>query len=108
MKVHVLYDNCSLGFLMQGDGVYVWTPNQENIAQMKEKHPLSMDMFFLPCKPCLFREIPSHYDEFLESAEREDLKEKVGILGGDSDFEKLFKLGFLEYFSDEFIIKSEV
>lgn len=107
MKVHILFNEYSLGFLEEVKEGYLWMPNTKAIEAMKQEHELVMEMFFLPAQPVLFDEIPKHYDEFLEASERVDLKEKVGILDSDSDFVKLYKMGFLEYFSEDFVIRSE-
>ena len=85
----------------------LWTPNTENIEMMKEKYPLIMDMFFLPSEEKLFEKAPRHYDEFLWASNRADLYENAKISKEDDDFERLYKMGKLDYYPDEFLIKSE-
>ncbi len=107
MRVHILFKDFSMGFLAEHENGYAWVPNDDVLAMMKQRHPLTLELFLLPHEPCLFRNVPSHFDEYLEASNRADLKEKAGIKNSDSDFERLFKMGFLEYFSEDFVIRSE-
>ena len=105
MKVHLLYREFNLGSLEASPNGFVWTPNLSNITEASKKY-IGMDMFLLEKEPTLYKIIPWHYKDFLINADRPDLKQKANIQNSDSDFEKLYKLSKLNFFSSEFIIKS--
>ena len=107
MKVHLMERGVSLGYLTQSDDKMHWTPNVENIEIMKEKYPFVMDMFFLPSEEKLYDKAPRYYDEFLWASNRADLKKSAGIEDLDNDFERLYKMGKLDFYPDEFTIVSE-
>ena len=107
MKVHMMDRGVSLGYLTKVEGGMLWTPNLENIEMMKEKEPFVMDMFFLPTEKKLFEKVPRHYDEFLWASNRLDLYQSAKITEEDGDFERLYKMGKLNFYPDDFTIKSE-
>ena len=106
MRINLNYNEFNLGHLMQVENGYLWTPNIKEIARADEKYELAMDMFFLPNEQVVYPFVPRHFNEFLDASERADLKEKAGIEDDDSEFVRLYKMGKLDYFSQEFVIKS--
>ena len=108
MKVHLLNRGVSLGYLTKTEeNKMLWTPNVPNIEIMKEKYPWIMDMFFLPSEEKVFDKTPRYYDEFLWASNRADLKQSAGVEDSDGEFEKLYKMGKLDYYPDDFVIKTE-
>ncbi len=106
MNVKLYYNEYCLGELQYENNLYLWSPNTQNIQGAIKKYPMGMEMFFLPIQTTTFKDTPHHYREFICQAERPDLAQKAGILNTDSNFEKLYKLSKLTYFTTEFVIKS--
>ena len=106
MKIKLNYNEFTLGFLAQNSQGYVWTPDVNEINKAKEKYEYGMDMFFLPSVQKVYTFIPRHFNEFLEASDRADLMEKAHIDDSDSDFVRLYKLSKLDFFNQEFVIKS--
>lgn len=104
-KIRLVLKDLDLGDLSYQNSGYLWTPNVNNIDLAITKYPLNMEMFFLPIKTTHYKNVPAHYIDFLESADREDLANKAGIEEDDQDFVKLYKLAYLEFFGVDFIIK---
>ena len=107
MKVHLVNRGVYLGYLTKENDEFLWTPNLENIEKMSEKYPFIMDMFFLPKEKKVFEKIPRYYDEFLWASSRPDLYKSAKITEEDDDFERVYKMGTLDYFPDDFTIVSE-
>ena len=105
-QVFLHFKDLELGFLTEDNGAYVWVPNTNNMQTFATKYNAVCDLFFLnPAEPQAYREIPSHFDEYLESANRADIAKKAQISPNDSDFDKLCKLATLTYFAQDFVIK---
>ena len=106
MNVNLYYNEYNLGHLEQTPNGYLWVPNVREIVKATQVYEMGMEMFFLPCDCVEYPFVPRHFNEFLTACERADLKEKAGIEDDDSEFVRLYKMGKLDYFSQEFVIKS--
>lgn len=106
MNVKLYYKEYCLGELSYIDNKYIWTPDANNIKSAISNYPAGMEMFFLPTQKTAFNNIPYHYKDFIYQSDRPDLVLKAQIKNTDTDFEKLYKLAKLTYFTTEFIIKS--
>ena len=105
-SIFLYYKEFCLGSLTSKGKMFFWVPNLDNILRAKSKYPLGMEFFFLPQdKTQIFDKVPAHFDIFLASADREDIKLQSGIVDSDDDFSKLEKLSKLKYFSEDFVIK---
>lgn len=106
MNVNLYYNELCLGTLNQLNHEYMWIPNNMAIKTANIQYPFGMEMFFLPTTTTFYKVIPYHYSDFLSQAMRPDLAKKAGITETDTDFEKLYKLSKLNFYSTEFVIKS--
>ena len=104
-KVYLNFKEFELGFLCQQDNKYIWVPNAKKIKQCFSKYSGGIDLFFLSfVDETVYSEIPYHFSEFLERAERNDLKKAANIKKEDCDFVKLYKMATLKYLNQDFYI----
>ena len=105
-KVYLNFNEFELGFLTESNGVFVWTPNIDQIKQFSTVYDGAADFFLLDkYSQNTYPMIPYHFNEFLEYTERADIVKKAQIKQTDSNFEKLCKLAKLEYLNQQFVIK---
>ncbi len=105
-QVFLHFNDLELGFLTEQNGAYVWVPNTNNMQVFATNYSAVCDLFFLnPTEPQAYREIPAHFADYLDAANRADIAKKAQISPNDSDFDKLCKLATLTYFAQDFVIK---
>jgi len=106
-NVYLYYKEFCLGCLNYKKQIFLWLPNVDNIKKAKSKYLLGMEFFFLnEEKSEMFDRVPPHFDVFKTCCERDDIKTKAGILDSDDDFSKLFKISKLDFFNEDFVIKT--
>lgn len=104
-KVYLNFKEFELGFLFQKDDSYVWIPNADEIKRCFSKYDGAFDLFMLNFSEATsHKEIPYHFCEFIENAERQDIKKSAKIKEKDSDFEKLLKVASLKFANQDFYI----
>ena len=105
-QVYLHFKEIELGFLTEEAGNYIWVPNADGIKEFYVKYEAATDLLFLSStEPEVYNKIPYHFDEFVESSYRADLQEDAKIVDSDTPFERLYKMGTLDYFGDDFSIK---
>ncbi len=105
-QVYLKFKEIKLGFLTEENGTYIWVPSAEGISEFYSKYEAATDLLFLSAKsPEAFDKIPHHFDEFVESSYRADLAKEANINGTETPFERLYKMGTLDYFGDDFSIE---
>ena len=106
-QVYLYFKEFELGFLTEKEGAFLWTPDSKNIHDCFQKYDGASDLFLLESqKPVFYRQIPYHFCDFADAPLRDDIACKIKIKSSDSEFEKLFKLGKLSYYNQDFYIKS--
>ena len=105
-QVYLHFKEIELGYLTEEAGGYNWVPSVEGMKEFYAKYEAATDLFFLTkTEPKVYKQIPHHYDEFVEGSYRADLAKDAEIAEGDTPFERLYKMGTLDYFGDDFYIK---
>ena len=106
IKIKLFVGDIELGYLTEIDKGYVFSANKTKIAKAKKEYPIQMRRFELNERDMgLYKNIPSIFDEFVSCQNRADIIEKAGLEPTDSEFEKLYKIAGLDFFTNAFNIK---
>jgi len=105
--IGIYASDIKLGVLTENGDSYLWVPIISNIKEACRVVRYGMELFMLPLERRVYKKIPEHFNEYLFASERFDLREKAGIVEGDSDMVKLEKMSRLNYGSELFTIKAE-
>lgn len=105
-QVYLHFKDIELGFLTEENGKYIWVPSKDGMSEFYANYEAATDLLFLSAtEPEMYDKIPHHFDEFVESSYRADLEQDAKITNADTPFERLYKMGTLDYFGDDFSIK---
>ena len=107
-KIKLYIFDIELGFLVSNNDSYNFHQNTENITKAKNQYPRQMRALKL-CEQgnTVFDNIPFPYSDFLMYSSRSDLASEAGIVEGDSDFEKVYKLSKLDMITPVYSIKCD-
>ena len=104
-KIYLSYKSVKLGYLCKEEKWFRFYADEENIKKLKKKCPILMKTYTLNVSGAeIYARMPDLFSKFIPSNERVDLLNKAGVVDGDDDFEKLYKLAGLNMVSINFKI----
>ena len=97
-KVFLSLDDCTLGYLVQGESGYIFHADKEGINDACVLNSLKMKFFTLNRSGMKeYTEIPNHFIQYLDGVDREDIIEEANIYEDDNLFVKLYKIAGLNH-----------
>ena len=104
-KVFLSYKSIKLGFLCRDEHGFCFVANETAIKKLQQKNPILMKTFSLNLSGAeIYSNLPCLFSQFIPSKERVDLLNKAGIIEGDDDFAKIYKLAGLNLININFKI----
>lgn len=96
-KVFLSIGDITLGYLCEKNEGYMFHASSDSIKEATKNYPIKMKFFTLNKSGINeYPKIPNHFIQYLENVDRIDIVEKAGIVDGDSDFIKLYKVAGLK------------